>query len=217
MFRKTVIIILSCVALAGAAWDFNGVDSRKVLNWRPRPGRFAVTLAFRLNVPAESIIPGKRETVFYPLVFQAVKPGKDHFQKLQLAFVTKPHDRYFFAAAYPGGRYNIAWIDNGGEIPVGKPVWVFVSAAAGAIFETRVNGRNYSHVRSVGLVPLVNSAPEYKIYLGHNPYKGGVGFLKCSIDNFMLFERVLSVEEMEMIEKSAAYGNTIPGKVEISL
>ena len=209
--------MLFCAALAGAAWDFNGVNSRKILQWRPRPGRFAVTMAFKLNVPEESLTPGDRGNVFYPLVFQAVNPDKNHFRKLQLVFVTKPNNRYFFSEASPGGRYNIAWINEGGEIPVGKPVWVFVSAAAGAIFETRINGRNYSHVRSVGLVPLVNSAREYKIYLGYNPYKGGVGFIKCSIDNFMLFERVLSVEEMKMIENNAASGNTIPGKVDLSL
>lgn len=210
--KRTLIFLLSAAALCGAAWEFNGIDSKKVLTYRPAPGRFAVTLAFQFTISKETLTPGNNKgEILYPLVMQAVKPGKNDFSKLMMCFVTKPDNRYFFSSASPGGRYNINWSNSGSEIPTGKPVWVFLSLASGGIFETRINSRNYSHVRGAGLVPLVKSAPEYRIYLGYNPYRKGVGFTRCRIENFMLFERVLSTEEMEEIEKSPAAGSNIPG------
>ena len=198
-------------------WHFDGVKSRKVLTYFPTPGRFALTIAFRMNVPKRMLTPGySKESVFYPLVMQAAKPGKNDFSKIMLCFVTKPGNRYFFAAASPGGRYNINWSNRGSEIPTGKPVWVFLSAAAGGIFEARINSRNYSHVRGAGLVPLVKSAAQYRIYLGYNPYRKGVGFTRCKIENFMLFERVLDTEEMEQIEKNPSSAVNIPGYFSIS-
>ena len=217
--KKYLILSLLIFALLPVwGWHFDGVKSRTVLTYTPTPGRFALTMAFRMSVPRRMLTPGySKGAVFYPLMMQAVKPGKNDFSKIMLCFVTQPGNRYFFAAASPGGRYNINWSNSGSEIPTDKPVWVFLSAAAGGIFEARINKRNYSHIRGAGGMPLVQSAKTYRIYLGHNPYKGGVGFIECDIDDFMLFERVLSVEEMEMIEKNAAAGNTIPGKVELAL
>lgn len=216
MKKSLFLLLLFCGSLLAAAWDFNGIDSRKVLRWRPAPGRFAVTIAFQLTVPQRMLTPGyRRESVFYPLVMQGVKPKKNEFQKLQMCFVAKPANRYSFAAAAPGGRYNIHWSNYGSHVPTDKPVWIFLSAAAGGIFEARIDKRNYSHIRKVGMVPLVNSAREYRICLGHNPYRGGTGFFECSINNFMLFEKVLSLEEMELIEKNPAAGRTLPGWKEL--
>ena len=215
--ERTLIFLLSAAALCCTAWDFNGIDSKKVLNYCPAPGRFAVTLAFQFTISKAALTPGNNKgTTLYPLVMQAVKPGKKDFSKLMMCFVTTPDNRYFFAAATPGGRYNINWSSSGSEIPTGKPVWFFLSAAAGGIFEARINSRNYSHVRGAGLVPLVKSAAKYRIYLGYNPYRKGVGFTRCKIENFMLFERVLDTEEMEQIEKTPSSAVNIPGYFPIS-
>ena len=215
--KRTLVFLLSAAALCCAAWEFNGIDSKKVLTYRPAPGRFAVTLAFQFTISKEALTPGnKKGATLYPLVMQAVKPGKKDFAKLIMCFVTKPDNRYFFATAIPGGRYNINWSNSGSEIPTGKPVWVFLSVASGGIFEARINARNYSHVRGAGLVPLVNSASQYRIYLGYNPYRKGVGFTRCKIENFMLFERVLGTDEMELIEKTPSAAADIPGYFPIS-
>ena len=214
MKKAAVSALLLLVISACSGWSFNGIDQKKVMSYRPAPGRFALTVAFQLTMPARFLTPGYRKGhVFYPLVINAGKVGKDAVSKIMLAFVTKPYDRYCFSSITPGGRYNISWTHDGSEIPTDKPVWVFISAAAGGIFETRINGRNFSHVRGPGLMPLVQSAPEYKIYLGYHPYKGGIGYTECIIDNFMLFERVLSSEEMAEIEKNPAAGAEIPGLV----
>ena len=210
-FAIAALLVLTISCCFG--WSFNGVDQKKIMSYRPAPGRFALTVAFQLTMPKRMLTPGNRGNVFYPLVISAGKTGKDTVSKIQLAFVTKPYDRYCFASITPGGRYNIAWINDGGEIPTDQPVWVFISAAAGGIFEARINGRNFSHVRTPGLMPLVQSAPEYKICLGCNPYRGGVGYTECEINNFMLFERVLSSEEMAAIEADPAVAATIPGRV----
>lgn len=208
--------LLLLTALTVPAWEFNGVDQKKTIVYRPVPGRFAMTVAFKLTMPARILTPGyRKETVFYPLTVNAVKPGKQTVSKITLAFVTKPYDRYCFASITPGGRYNIAWNHDGGEIPTDKPVWVFLSAAAGGIFEARINKRCYSHVRSPGLMPLVQSAPEYKFTFGCNPYKGGVGYTECTVTDFMIFERVLSTGEMQMIEANPQSAPDIPGFVKL--
>ena len=215
--KKFIVCALLILAVtAVSAWEFNGINQRKTIVYRPAPGRFAMTVAFKLTMPARILTPGSRKgSVLYPLSVNAVSPGKNMVGKIMLAFVTKPYDRYCFASITPGGRYNIAWTHDGGEIPTDKPVWVFLSAAAGGIFEARINKRCYSHVRSPQLMPLVQSAPEYRFTFGCNPYKGGTGYTECTITDFMIFERVLSTGEMQMIETNPGSAPDIPGFVHL--
>ncbi len=203
---------LLLAAFSGGAWDFNGKDSRKTLVWKPmQGGRFAVTLAFRLTVPRISLTPGGLDgTAYYPLVMNAVKAKPGDFQKLQICFVVKPKNRYAFVSA-SRGRYNIWWTNERSLFPLDKPVWVFLTAASDDKLDGRIGKLHLSHTGAIQLLPEFYSAGEYVITLGCNPYRGGTGHMKCAITDFMIFERVLTVEEMEKIEKNPAKGKQIPG------
>ena len=214
MTRCFLILTLLLAAFSGISWDFNGKDSRKTLVWKPaQGGRFAVTLAFRLTVPRISLTPGGLAgSAHYPMVMNAVKaklkPGD--FQKLLMCFVTKPNDRYAFVSA-SRGRYNIWWTNERSLFPMDKPIWVFLTAGSDDKLDGRIGKQQLSHTRSIQLLPEFYTAGEYVITLGCNPYRGGTGYMKCTITDFMIFERVLSVGEMEEIEKDPAKGKQIPG------
>ena len=212
MTRYFLILMLLLATFSGFTWEFNGKDSRKTLVRKPtQRGRFAVTLAFRLTVPRDALTPGILEgTAHYPLVMNAVKAKQDDFQKLLMCFVTKPNDCYAFISA-SRGRYNIWWTNERSLLPMDKPVWIFLTAASDDKMDGRLDKRMLSHINTMSLLPELSTAGEYRITLGCNPHRGGTGYMKCTIADFMIFERVLSMEEMDEIEKNPAKGKHIPG------
>ena len=216
------IYLFAAAAINLSAWEFNGPATRKTLYWKPFPGRFAATVAFRLNVPSAALKPAGNGTVHsyntrYVLDIAALKDKKSTFPGIEMRFVTKNDSGNQYGTIIVGniGRYDLRWKHENSEFPVDKPVWVFLMAGGGKL-DACIDGRYISHTRKMVSLPLLETSSEYRVCLGYTAWDGGSLDLKCSIDDFMIFDRVLSQEEIQKIMANPAAAKDMPGLCELS-
>lgn len=216
--KKIILFCLFAIAAMNlAAWEFNGPTTRKTLYWKPFPGRFAATVAFRLNVPAAALKPAGDGNSWeadtrYVLDIVALKDKNVKFPGLEFRFTTKKNVGNQYATIIVGraGRYDILWRHKNSEFPTDKPVWVFLMAGGGKL-DACIDGRFISHTRKQVTLPLLESADEYRVNLGYTSWNGGCLDLKCTIDDFMIFDRILTPEEIRQISENPAAAKDIPG------